>query len=215
MTVSVLLVSLAISAPLNVLTRFRAPPPQVEALSGTLTDGRARLTGGSVLIWRARWGDLIRGRITADVLLTGPETRIEGRAWAGFVGSGLSDATGRAGPELLALFPIAADCRGRATVSINEISVSRDAMRASGDIRTSDAVCRAPGQGDIAVPPLVIALDSDGNDAIARIATGPGERLGEVRVMPTRRARIRIEPAGARLIPGLPASAPMELELPF
>ena len=168
-----------------------------------------------MLTWQADLSAVLRGRIAADFLLTGAGTRIEARGWKSFFGFGVTDATGRAGSELLALVPNALDCRGNASVAISEITAGRTAVRASGEIRTSNAVCRTLGQDEVTVRPLVIALSSEDNDAVARIATETGDRLGEVRVKPARRVLIRIEPDGARLIPGLPASAPTEIELPF
>ncbi|MEL6915787.1 MAG: hypothetical protein AAFP13_14920 [Pseudomonadota bacterium] len=214
-TASLLVVSLALSAPVTLVSLFQPLPPQIAALSGTAREGRAALSGGIALTWRADWSGLVRGRLGADLVLVGPETRIDADAWAGLGGVGMSDAIGRAGPELLALFPEAATCEGSAVVDIQTLRVSRARYDVSGEIRTRAAICRGPGLGEVTVPPLLIALGAVGDGAEARVTSAAREPYAEALLTPDRRARIRIEPAGARLVPGLPSSEPIELELPF
>ncbi|MGR3467239.1 MAG: type II secretion system protein N [Shimia sp.] len=215
LTASVLLVSLALSAPVSLVSQFRPLPPQVQSLTGTLRAGRAVLDGGITLTWRADWAALWRARYAADLRLTGPETLIEAQGWADWRTVGLRDATGRAGPELLALVPGAARCDGGAALAIARIAIARDAYAATGDITTRAATCRGPALPEVAVPPLRIALSSEGDGARAQVTAEDGTPYAEALVTPDRRARIRIEPAGARLVPGLPSSAPTELDLPF
>ena len=61
---------------------------------------------------------------------------------------------------------------------------------------------------------MTLDLTTQGRDAIA-ILTDRDSTLAKVTVTGERRLIARIEPEGAVLVPGMPTSGPMIIEMPF
>ena len=204
----------AVQAPASIIARFVEPPPQLRSLSGTLWSGQAALKGGLTLFWDGDWRGLLRGRLQAGLRVTGPQTLLEGTGFAGLGQAGLQNVTGRGGPEMLDLAPGAVPCTGSAVVDIDDASVSRRAVIANGRVRISESICQPPGGAALATPALNLDLMTEGVEGVAVLTTDDADRdiMGTVRLGPDGWAKLRIEPAGARLVPGLPASAPTILE---
>lgn len=201
--------------PARTIARLVDLPPQVQAVEGYLRDGRARLQDGYVLGWTLRPGELFRLRIAVDIALAGPDTAVDGRVTLSPTRLALADLGGRAGPGLLRLAPgLRLDCDGRAMVDVRGIVLSRDRIRAEGAIDIAAGTCRANGRA-VPLPATRIALEEDGDAALAVARSEDGETLGSLRVGPARRATLRVEPAGAVLVPGMPSGAPTVLDLPF
>ncbi len=210
--------TMLISMPLSILTRIRDLPPQVETVSGTLFDGRADLSGGLLLVWNTDWNKVWSGRLSAPFVLSGRETMLTGDARAGLGGVGLVATQGRATPEILALFPDAAglECQGQAVVAIDRVLWRRSDIQAQGELRFRDLSCNF-GSQKFDLPPTRVDLANEGTAARAVFSRddGTAELFGSIRVTPDRWLRLRIEPEGAQLIPGMPSSSATELEMPF
>ena len=201
--------------PARTIARLVDLPPQVQALEGYLRDGRARLEGGYVLGWSLRPAELAGLRIAADVALAGPDSALDGRVTLTPTRWALRDFGGRAGAGLLRLAPgLGLDCDGRARVDVRLVEWTRSAMRAGGAIDVADGICRPNGR-EAPLPATRITLEEDGDAARAVARTEDGTVLATLRATPARRALLRVEPAGAVLVPGMPSGAATTLEFPF
>ncbi|WP_372991980.1 type II secretion system protein N [Sulfitobacter sp.] len=200
--------------PTTTMARITGVPPQVRALSGSLWSGRAVLDGGLVLNWQGKWTSLLRGQIGADLTLTGPRTLLQGYGFASPWQIGLSDISGRGGADLLVLVPGASPCDGQAVVDIARATWSRARVTSNGRVQISDSLCQVPGQAALETPPLDLVLTSEGTDGVATLTTNNAVKseMGQARLGPDGWIKLRIEPAAAQLIPGLPDSAPTLLE---
>lgn len=215
-TALVFVIALAATMPASALRRIIDLPAQITALHGTVWHGSATLTDGYALRWDSDFSTLILARISADVTLSGADTQLTGRVSASPWTMALRDLTGRAGPGLLALAPgLPVDsCTSRAIITGVGASFGRGQATAGGQIEIAPGECRDFGGNAIAVPALTIALHSVGNDAVADLTDGQAA-LAQLTVAGDRRLIIRVEPAGAARVPGLPSSGPIILEYPF
>ena len=209
--------ALALAMPAAALESLVALPVQVEGLSGTVLDGRARLSGGYALIWQARPAQLLAGRAALAVHLAGPDTLLDAIAGRGPVDWSVDAITGRAGPGLLALAPglPVSTCTMSATVDVRRLVWGKDRAGAEGTVTTPAGTCTDFSGRDLPVPPLHLALASEGRDAVGTLTSADGTALGRIAVTGDRRLMLRVEPAGAALVPGMPTSAATELEYPF
>jgi hypothetical protein len=191
----------------------------VQQLSGRVWSGRAALSGGYALDWRMLPGVLLRGRLEAAFTFAGPDSRVEGRAVAARSGLGLADLSGRLGGGSLTLLPdlAAMRCDMRAVLSVERLSWRRGQARAAGDLGVTEGACLLPDGRRVEVPVLHVALSTDGADALALVESdGPApQRLAQARLTGGGRVQLRVEPEGAALIPGMPRSAPTEIDLPI
>lgn len=203
--------------PATALTKFISLPPQIERLSGSLWHGLATLEAGYTLAWDVSLGSLLLGRVTADVELSGVDTMLTGQISASPWRVALRDVSGRAGPGLLVLVPdLAVDaCTSRIVVSVPWLALSRNAAAAEGTITLDSGICTATDGAEIPLPAMLLALDTEGSDATADLTDAAAAPLARIVVAGDRRLILRLEPAGASLIPGLPTSGPLILEFPF
>lgn len=209
--------ALLVTMPAQVLVTVVNLPSQVETLTGRAWAGEAGLRGGHRLSWRLSPRDLWRLRVVADAELLGPDTRLSGMlAVSPWAVSSLG-WSGRAGPGLLQLAPgFAATCTPLAVVDVERLS--RGARRASADgtVAVAAGSCALPSGTEAPVPAMTLSLSTEGRDARAvLVRDDDGATLAGATVTGSRRLRLRIEPAGAALVPGLPASGPIELERPL
>lgn len=215
-TALVFVIALAVTMPASALRRVINLPPQITDLRGTVWHGNATLTDGYALQWDSHFSALILARISADVTLTGADTQLTGTISVSPWTTSLRDLTGRAGPGLLALAPgvPVERCTSRAIVDVAGARLGRGQAAVNGQIDIEAGQCLDFAGNEVAVPALSVALHSTGNDAVADL-TDAQTALAQVTVAGDRRLIIRIEPAGAELIPGLPSSGPIILEYPF
>ena len=209
--------ALAMTAPAQVLTSLVTLPPQVEGLSGTVWQGRAALRNGYRLSWNASSQDFWRLRLGADVTLEGVDTRLVGHLeWTPWqvAATGVS---GRAGPGLLALAPrlLVEACTSTATLEVPRLALGRTQAEARGEATLAAGACALRDGGEVPVPALRLDLSTDGADARASLSDVTGTTLATVSVVGGDTLRVRVEPAGASLVPGMPASAATELEFPL
>ena len=214
-------VALIATAPASVATRFVAMPPAVVALSGTIWNGEALLRGGA----RAQWGvrklaSLASFALTLDWTVEGAGTRLAGRAALRPGGGALSDVAGAAGWDLVRAFapdpPVACDLSVR--IELPALGFDGTAFAGGGVLRSGPGRCtRTAGSGaaPVELPPLTARIDAEQGDL--RIQATPTETpdlgLGAARLTPAGALTLTIEPAGARLIPGMPTGGATEITL--
>lgn len=220
-TLVVFVVALLVTMPAESVARFVRLPPQVESLSGRLWRGRAQLVGGHAVEWALVPGDLLRARLGVDAVMRGPDTLVEGHAQLSPWGGALRDLRGRVGASALLLAPDVEplQCDSRAIVDVSELAWRQGRATAQGTIRVTGGSCLRLGGDVVPVPAIRVDLSSTPEGAAALVRTdddaAPLEELGALRILNSRRAILRVEPAGARLIPGVPSSGPTILEYPF
>jgi hypothetical protein len=215
-TALVFAISLAATMPASALRNFIDLPPQITDLQGTIWHGTARLQDGYALRWDGQFGALILARLSANVTLTGADTQLMGVVQISPWMLALCDVTGWAGPGLLALAPgLPFDgCTSRAIVDVPLVSFGRGQAAAEGRIDIAAGDCTDFNGDSIQVPAMTLTLHSEGKDAVADLAD-TGSALAQLIVAGDRRLLIRVEPAGAALIPGMPTSGPTMIEYPF
>lgn len=212
----VLIVALAVTMPASALRRFVDLPPQVTDLQGTVWSGTARLTDGYTVQWRTQLAALILARITAVVTLTGADTQVIGSVQVSPWSIAVRDVEGRVGAGVLRLVPglLIDGCATRAVVDVTLARFGGGQAAADGRINIEAGTCRDLGGNVIPVPAMTLTLRTEGTDAVAALADAT-QALAQVTVAGDRRLLIRVEPAGAALIPGMPSSGPTILEYPF
>lgn len=215
-TALVFVISLAVTMPASALRRIIDLPPQIVALQGTIWNGRATLQDGYALQWDGQFGALILARVSANVTLTGADTQLTATVRFSPGTVSVREVAGRAGPGLLILAPgLPLDgCTSRAIVDVPLASFGRGRAAAEGRIDIAAGDCTDFAGNSIPVPALILTLHSEGNDAVADL-TDPQTALAQLIVAGDRRLLIRVEPAGAALIPGMPTSGRTEIEYPF
>lgn len=189
-------------------------PPQVRSVSGSVWSGRAALAEGMTLVWQIRAGALLRGELAADLRLSGARSQLDGVGFTGLGGLGLRDVTGRGGSDLLALVPGAAACDGQAIVDVTRAAWARSAVSAQGRVQISESTCRSAGGAEFTAPALDVTLSEEGNAGVVTMTTQGADatRMGQARLSPDGLLSLRVEPAAAVLVPGLPTGGPTELE---
>ncbi len=211
--------TLAVTMPAAVVAKLVELPPQVEALSGSVWSGRAAISGGYALTWDTSFGGLIVGRITLDGTFAGADTQVTGSVRLSPWSVMFTDVQGRAGPGLLALLPglPVTACTSRAIIDVGRAGIGRSWAAADGTVLIAAGTCTDRGGTDLTVPALRMTMQTDGRDARAQLTTDDDAAtlLASVMVAGDRRLIVRVEPDGARLVPGMPSSAATELEYPF
>ncbi|QUJ76777.1 hypothetical protein KDD17_01555 [Sulfitobacter albidus] len=205
---------LALRVPVSLLTRNIVLPPAVVAVHGSARRGRATLTEGYTLRWGSGLALLPLPHLRTDLLLEGPDTRVDARAATGAGGITLERASGRAGPGLAAMVPGAWRCD--MTAVVRDVSLAwrwRDAA-AAGTISTPAGTCTR-GDRRAEIPALQIALSSEGRDAVARLSQPGGAEMAHLRLRRDRVLDIHIAPSAAEVFPALPRGGPITLQLPF
>ncbi len=198
------------------MARLVSLPSQIEAVQGSIWNGRATLAGGHSLTWATQAPALLTGRLSGAIVLTGEGTRITGTLSATpfrIEGTGIE---GRAGSALLALAEGMPDvtCTARGIVDIARLSATRSGFAADGTVQIEPGACTEPSGRETPVPAMVLSLTTEGDDALARLTSGDTLFL-TARVQGDRRIALQVEPDGARNVPGLPTGAPILLDFPF
>jgi hypothetical protein len=196
-------------------------PASSIALSGSIWHGKASLPGNSALVWTANPLRSLAGlTVAVDWTLRGPDSEISGQARLRPHSIVLDRVSGQTGAGLLlAFFPeVTLQCQGAARVDLRHISVSRTALEADGDIRSTEAVCAQPGTDPRSIPPLVASFSSAGGQLRAQMAAqaAPENGLATASLEPNGKLIAEVRPQAASIIPGLPqlaaGSGPFRLE---
>lgn len=212
----IFLVSLLATFPATAVKEFVILPPQVTELYGSLWRGRAQLVGGNTLEWTNDPKRLLLLRVGWDVVLKGPDTQLTGAVILSPWAVEVLNMSGRAGPGLLQLVPGVPieSCSARAVVDVQMLQLARAAAAADGRIAIEEGSCVDAFERRQPVPQMTVDLLTQGADALAVLTDRDGE-LARFTVAGDRRLIVRVEPAGATLVPGLPTSGPIILEYPF
>ena len=206
-------VALVVTMPASVIARIIGPPPQVETVSGSLWRGRARLSGGYDLTWRWTAGELLRFSLGVSADLDGVDTQLSGRLFVSPFAVNANDVSGRAGPGLLGLVPglPVKGCDTRAVVDISGFEIGRTSAAALGRIGIAEGTCTDTRGTAHPFPAMTVDLSTEGDDAVG-VLSSEDARLAQFALSGDVRARVRVEPEGAILVPGLPMGGPIELE---
>ena len=197
--------------PVTLITRNLNLDPAVVAVYGSLREGRADLREGYRIDWKT---ELHLLRLESPLIVSGPDTRIEGRLRTGLSGISLAGLNGRAGPGLAKLVPGAWKCDMAARVNEVAFAWTWTDASASGDFTMPAGTCSKAGR-DLAIPPMNLLFGSEGKDAIATLSTGQEPPMINVRLRRERVFDIAIRPEAAEVFPQLPRSGPINLTVPF
>lgn len=191
-------------------------------VSGRVLHGAAHLPQGYRVEWRANaWRSLLALSPTFDVTATGPGADLAGRVSVLPGRQAVRGVTGTMGwPLAVQLMPdlaIACDL----TASMDDLSISQGGPRrtGSGGLRTSPGSCaRSDGSvSGVPVPALVATLTTtaDGVQGVLAAQNAPDTALATAILTDQDRLILRVHAAGARLVPGMPATSDSEIELPL
>lgn len=197
--------------PVTLITRNLNLDPAVVAVYGSLREGRADLREGYRIDWKT---ELHLLRLESPLIVSGPDTRIEGRLRTGLSGISLAGLNGRAGPGLTKLVPGAWKCDMAARVNDVGFAWTWTYASASGDFTTPAGTCSKDGR-DLTIPPLNLLFGSEGKDAVATLSTGQEPSMVDLRLRRERVLDIVIHPEAAEVFPQLPSSGPINLTVPF
>ena len=201
-------------APISIVTRNTNLAPTIIDIHGSLRRGRATLEGGYVLSWQTAASVLWVPHLDTRYVLEGNDTRITGALTTGPRGIALHDTQGRAGPGLAGLIEGAWECDMTARVTDVSFSWGWRSAAASGGLSTPEGSCSKSGQ-TVDVPPLVMTLGSEGNDAVIALSAKDAQPMATVKIRRKRVFDILIQPSALKVFPQLPSSGPIALQLPF
>lgn len=207
--------------PARVLMHHANLPGIAAGVSGRVVQGAASMPQGYRVEWRLNgWRSLLALSPTFDVTATGPGADLSGRFSALPGRYALRGVTGTLAWPVVSLLapdlPVACDL----TASVDDLWISQNGRtrRAGGGLRTSPGTCgRSDGViGGAPVPALAARLTTtrDGVEGVLAAQDAPEIALatagltGEDLVL-------RLHPAGARLVPGLPAGSGSQVALPL
>lgn len=197
--------------PVTLITRNLNLDPAIVAVYGSLREGRADLREGYRIDWRT---ELHLLRLESPLIVSGPDTRMEGRLRTGLTGISLAGLNGRAGPGLATLIPGAWECDMAARVNEVGFAWTWTYASASGGMTTPAGTCSKDGR-DLTIPPLNLLFRSEGKDAGATLRTGQDLPMVDLRLRRERVLDITIQAEAAEVFPQLPSSGPINLTVPF
>lgn len=211
--------ALAVTAPAAVIARAVDLPPAIVGLTGTVWQGQAAVDGGSVVGWSVNAAGSLQSRaIAADWTVTGPDTRLSGEIIGSTGRIEIADVSGVVGWSLISavVADLPVQCDLTARVGIARAALGPGDVSGSGTATTPPMTCRTENGGDVAIPALSsVMAPIEGGVRIEISAREGGERLGSVDLLAKGWMALTLEPAGARLIPGMPSSAATVVEMPI
>lgn len=198
----------------------------LDLLSGTVRDGQMRLDGEHLVTWRVNGrASIFRLSLVIGWRVTGPQTDLSGDLALRPAGLSLGPVSGVVGwPLVMGLIPqVAIRCDGQARLDAVEIDARGSTRRASGAITMPGATCNRANTAatdktaPVAVPALRAELSTtaDALQGLIVAENAPSSPLLTARVTSTDRLVLTIHQAGAALVPGMPATADSELDLPL
>jgi hypothetical protein len=208
--------------PVRVVVHHANLPLGGAVLSGRALAGAADLPQGYRAEWRINAGrSLLAFSPTFDVTAIGPGADLRGRVSLLPGRYALSALSGTVGwPMVTRLMPglaIACDL----TANLDDLAVrQRGAVRnASGGLRTGPGSCaRLDGSvTGVPVPALIATLSGaeGGVQGVLAAQSAPDSPLATATLTDQDRLILRVHAAGARLVPGMPATSDSEIELPL
>lgn len=208
--------------PAHVLVHQANLPLAGAVISGRALNGAAQLPQGYRVEWQANpWRSLLSFAPTFDATAMGPGADLRGRVSVLPGRYGVSGAQGTlAWPLVSQLMPgVAIACDLSASVDDLSVRHSDRQRRASGGLRTSPGTC-ARNDGSVTgvpVPALIVRLETlpDGVQGIVSQQNAPDTPLATAMLNAQDQVILRVHAAGARLVPGMPATSDSEIELPL
>ena len=219
-----LCITLIASMPVRFAVQQAGLSVPADRFSGTIRNGAARLDDAHRLVWQtADWESLRAIALVVNWRITGPGTDVGGRLALppAAARTDVGPVSGRiAWPLVAALLPgLPIRCEGAADLAALRLALTPGARRASGRIAAAPARCMRTDGGlpAVATPALsaVLASDADGLTAVLSAADAPQTPLASARLTDADRIAVTIHAAGAALVPGMPASADSQIELPL
>lgn len=213
--------ALLVSAPAAVIGRVTDLPPQVLGMTGTLWQGQALLQDGFAAEWDVDVAASLRAlRLMLDWTIIGSDTRLAGRASLSSLDAEVSDIKGVAdwtlATALLGELPVQCDLTAR--VNLDRMAVAPGVLAADGALTIAAGACAAePGTAPVDIPALHAKITTFPEGIAVTVARQdtPDVRLGSIEVLTEGRMIATMLPAGARLVPGMPSSAPATIEIPL
>ncbi len=191
-------------------------------LSVTVWRGQMQLDGGHTATWTARPGaSLWAFGLAADWRVTGPGTDLAGPIVIRPGAVDLGPVSGAAAwPLIAALMPgLPITCTGQARLSAVAVRLAEAERTGAGTVTSPDAECRRlDGQSGPVPAPALHAQISTQPDAVQILVTpqvGARVALLTARLTNADRLVVTIHPDGAALVPGMPATADSEIDLPL
>lgn len=220
------LISLAATLPLRIAAEYGSAPAFINGYSGTLWNGQARLRGGHALEWRlAPLASLAAFGPTVDATLTGPGTNLAARIAAPLPwrrGLRVDDLAGRAAWPLVAALapPLIVACDAAATFSGLGLAVAPGRFQGEGRAAAGPGLCTRIDRADAApstLPAIAARLETldTGLRGVLTLADAPDDPIAEALLADEGRLVVTVYPAGAALVPGMPASGETTLEYPL
>ena len=209
--------ALAVTMPARAFGMVLTLPEKVRSVSGTVWNGAATLSDGFVARWQvAPWRSILSASSQGSWTLRGPQTRLDGQVEIEGAHWALSEVSGYVGWDVVeaALPGLPFHCDPVAEVSLERIRMS-NMLAAEGEIISEPGRC-ADDEGAVAVPALFAQLSFE-SDALLLTVHPLAMRtttLGHLKLR-ANTLIVTIEPAGARLVPGMPTSGPTVFEMPI
>ena len=205
--------------PASTLKYAFALPDSVNQMTGTVWNGGAQIDGGLILNWRTRLQQLLTGRLAFDVNLSGPQTRIAGKISASLFAVEARDVSGRLGPEILAAIEGVSQLACTSTGVLSNINVlaTRAKYGANGQVDIGKGQCVDKAVGTVSIPAMRVVMVNRANSAVVEVrpANDANAIWGSIKVSPPANIILRVEPGGARQIPGMPNSRATIVEYNF
>lgn len=208
--------------PARVLMHQANLPLAGATVSGRALHGAAQMPQGYRIEWQLNpWRSVLALSPTFNVTAVGAGADLRGRVSALGGRYAVNAVEGRLDWQVLPqLMPqLAVVCDMSATIDDLSISQTGTSRRASGGFRTSPGSCARTDSSisGLPVPALVarLAETADGVQGVLAAQSAPDIPLATATLTENDRLILRVHMAGARLVPGMPASSDSEIEMPL
>lgn len=198
------------------------PTLDASMVSGRVVHGAAQLPHGYRIEWWINgWRSLLALSPTFDVTGTGPGADLTGRVSVLPGRYALRDARGTLNWAVVPLLVRDPGMTCDLTASVDDLSASQTGRtrRAWGALRSSPGTCARTEDAvaGIPMPALVARLTTteDGIKAVVAAQDAPDTALATAVLTDQDRLILQLHAAGARLVPGVSASAEREIALPL
>ncbi len=219
-------ISVAVYMPARFAAQKLGVPAGLVTISGSIWNGSAGFDGDHTVAWEtSAWESLRRMTAVVNWRLTGPGTDLTGRVSVPLpprIDRAVLDAVdGNVGwPLVEAAMPgLTIRCEARAKITGLRVSLEQGVRSGEGSFAAPEGNC---SRIDGAVPPVPtpalaadLSFDAEGLVAVLAKADVPQAPLVTARLTNADRIIVTIHAEGAALVPGMPASADSEIDLPL
>ncbi len=188
------------------------------SLGGTIREGQAQLPGDHRLLWKMRnWQSIRQLAFVADVTLTGPGANLSGRIALRPNRVTLFELSGTAGwPLVKAVLPnVPFDCAAMATLLQASGTATRSDRALTAQASVPEGLCTRTSGEAVSHPALLLNVATGEAGILGRLTDAGGNELARLALTPDDRVRITVAQAGARLMPGMPASSDSQIDVPL